>query len=85
MNLSDNVHLPNESTILCFRHRLEQQGLAAQILVEINAILSERGLMLKEGSADDATLIALPSSTKNKDKTTLRCTPAQRATNGTLG
>ncbi len=68
VGLADNVRLPDESTILRFRHRLEQHGLAAQILVEVNAILSERGLMLKEGSAVDATLIAAPSSTKNKDK-----------------
>lgn len=68
VGLADNVRLPDESTILRFRHRLEQHGLAAQILAEVNAILSERGLMLKEGSAVDATLIAAPSSTKNKDK-----------------
>lgn len=69
VGLADNVRLPDESTILRFRHRLEKHGLAVKILAEVNAILSERGLMLKEGSAVDATLIAAPSSTKNKDKT----------------
>jgi IS5 family transposase len=68
VGLSDNVRLPDESTILRFRHRLEKHGLATQMLAEINTILLERGLMLKEGSAVDATLIAAPSSTKNKDK-----------------
>jgi len=68
VGLADNVRLPDESTILRFRHRLEKHGLAVKILAEVNAILGERGLMLKEGSAVDATLIAAPSSTKNKDK-----------------
>lgn len=68
VGLADNVRLPDESTILRFRHRLEKHALAVKILVEVNAVLSERGLMLKEGSAVDATLIAAPSSTKNKDK-----------------
>ncbi|WP_296494510.1 IS5 family transposase [Rhodoferax sp.] len=68
VGLADNVRLPDETTILRFRHRLEKHGLATQMLAEINTILLERGLMLKEGSAVDATLIAAPSSTKNKDK-----------------
>lgn len=69
VGLADNTRLPDESTILRFRHRLEKHNLATQMLDEVNAILLERGLMLKEGSAVDATLIAAPSSTKNKDKT----------------
>jgi IS5 family transposase len=68
VGLADNVRLPDESTILRFRHRLEKHSLAAKILAEVNAVLGERGLLLKEGSAVDATLIAAPSSTKNKDK-----------------
>ena len=39
-----------------------------KILAEVNAVLGKRGLTLKEASAVDATLIAAPSSTKNKDK-----------------
>ena len=68
IGLSDNVRLPDESTILRFRNRLEKHGLATQMLTEINTILLERGLMLKEGSAAVATVIAARSSTKNKDK-----------------
>ena len=68
VGLADNVRLPDESTILRFRHRLEKHKLAVKILAEVNAVLGERGLLLKEGSAVDATLIAAPSSTKNKDK-----------------
>lgn len=57
--------LPDESTILRFRHLLETHGLAAQILVTVNRVLQERGLMLKSGTVVDATLISAPSSTKN--------------------
>jgi IS5 family transposase len=57
--------LPDESTILRFRHLLEAHGLAVQMLAVVNGILSEKGLMLKAGSMVDATLIAAPASTKN--------------------
>ena len=57
--------LPDESTILRFRHLLEEHGLGQQILATVNAKLIERGLMLKTGTVVDATLIAAPSSTKN--------------------
>jgi len=60
--------LPDESTILRFRHRLEKHKLADQILATVNDLLEQRGLLLKAGTAVDATLIAAPSSTKNKDK-----------------
>ncbi|WP_144005141.1 IS5 family transposase, partial [Paraburkholderia tropica] len=59
------TRLPDESTILRFRHLLETHGLAAQMLTLVNEILSGKGLMLKAGSAVDATLISAPSSTKN--------------------
>lgn len=57
--------LPDESTILRFRHLLEEHGLAAQILVTVNRVLQERGLMLKSGTVVDATLISALSSTKS--------------------
>jgi transposase, IS5 family len=59
------TRLPDESTILRFRHLLETHGLAAQMLALVNEILVEKGLMLKTGSVVDATLIPAPSSTKN--------------------
>lgn len=59
------TRLPDESTILRLRHLLETHGLAVQMLTLVNEILSEKGLMLKTGSAVDATLISAPSSTKN--------------------
>lgn len=57
--------LPDESTILRFRHVLEKNALAPQILATINALLSARGLLLRQGTVVDATLISAPSSTKN--------------------
>ena len=59
--------LPDESTILRFRHLLEEHDLSLQIMAAINATLANKGLMLKAGTVVDATLIAAPSSTKNKD------------------
>ena len=65
--LDSRGRLPDESTILRFRHRLEKHKLADAILATVNELLSSQGLMLQEGSAVDATLIAAPSSTKNKE------------------
>jgi IS5 family transposase len=59
------VRLPDESTILRFRHLLEDHGLAAQMLAAVNDILRDKGLMLRAGTVVDATLISAPSSTKN--------------------
>ena len=66
--LEEFGRLPDESTILRFRHRLEKHKLAEQMLSVVNDILTERGLLLKAGTVVDATLIAAPSSTKNKDR-----------------
>ena len=66
--LEELARLPDESTILRFRHRLEKHKLAEQILATVNELLIQRGLMLKAGTVVDATLIAAPTSTKNKDK-----------------
>jgi transposase, IS5 family len=57
--------LPDESTILRFRHLLEAHNLSLQLLATVNATLTQKGLLLKQGTAIDATLIAAPSSTKN--------------------
>ena len=66
--LQEFGRLPDESTILRFRHRLEKHKLSEQILQTVNELLTSRGLLLKVGTAIDATLIAAPTSTKNKDK-----------------
>jgi IS5 family transposase len=62
-------HLPDESTILRFRHLLEAHDLSLQILATVNATLTAKGLLLKQGTVVDATLIAAPSSTKNSTGT----------------
>lgn len=60
--------IPDESTLLRFRHLLESHNLAAAMFAEVNALLAEKGLTMKRGSVVDATLIAAPSSTKNRAK-----------------
>jgi IS5 family transposase len=67
VGLDGAPRLPDETTILRFRHLLEKHKLAPQVLATINAGLAEQGLMLKTGTVVDATIIAAPSSTKNKD------------------
>ena len=62
-------HLPDESTILRFRHLLEANHLSVQILATVNATLTAKGLLLREGTVVDATLIAAPTSTKNSTGT----------------
>jgi IS5 family transposase len=59
------ARLPDESTILRFRHLLEKHHLAPRILAAVNDTLRAKGLLLKAGTVVDATLIAAPSSTKN--------------------
>ena len=58
--------LPDETTILNFRHLLEQHSLGQGLLAEINANLESQGLKLREGTIVDATIIEAPSSTKNR-------------------
>jgi IS5 family transposase len=66
-HLDYSTRLPDESTILRFRHRLEEHKLADQMLATVNELLSSKGLLLKAGTVVDATLVAAPSSTKNQD------------------
>ena len=63
--LSLTQAIPDETTILNFRHLLEENDLAEDILKLVNAHLARKGLLLKRGSIVDATIIAAPSSTKN--------------------
>jgi IS5 family transposase len=66
--LDDGVaRLPDETTILRFRHLLEKHDLATDMLRVVNDILQAKGLMMKKGTVVDATLIAAPSSTKNAE------------------
>ena len=65
--LSSVERIPDRVSILRFRHLLEEHQLAPQILAVVNATLADKGLMLRQGTVVDATLIAAPSSTKNQD------------------
>ena len=65
LELGDDA-IPDETTILNFRHLLERHELTRAIFEAVNAYLRERGILLREGTLVDATLIDAPSSTKNK-------------------
>ena len=64
--LSLSEPLPDESTILHFRHLLERHGLGEGLLEEINRHMEAHGLRMREGTIIDATIIEAPSSTKNQ-------------------
>src|SRR5215471_6773939 len=61
VELGDDV-VPDESTILRFRHLLEQQRLTATIFEAVRDLLEERRLLVRSGTIVDATIIAAPSS-----------------------
>lgn len=58
--------IPDETTILNFRHLLERHGLTEALFTEVNAHLADKGISLRSGTLIDATIIDAPSSTKNK-------------------
>ena len=58
--------VPDATTLMGFRHLLEAHHLTKAMLVEVNIMLMARGLLMTQGTLVDATLIAAPSSTKNK-------------------
>src|SRR4029078_3865842 len=60
--------VPEATTVLNFRHWLEQHELTKVLFDEIGAMLEERGLLMRQGTIIDATIIAAPPSTKNKSK-----------------
>jgi len=66
LRLSDR--LPDESTILRFRHFLERYKLGKVIFDTVSARLRQQGLMMREGTIVDATIIAAPSSTKSQER-----------------
>jgi transposase, IS5 family len=56
---------PDETTILRFRHLLEEHDLGGKILDEVNGHLADKGIRITTGTIVDATIIHAPSSTKN--------------------
>ena len=78
--------LPDETTILNFRHLLEEHELGAGLFEEINRYLESKGLRLQEGTIVDASIIAAPSRRRIGLKSaTPRCTRRRRVTSGTSG
>lgn len=65
-NLSLDRPIHDHTTIMNFRHLLERHGLGRHIFEEVNNWLTDAGVLLKEGTLMDATIIEAPSSTKNK-------------------
>ena len=64
----DAEGVPDATTLLKFRRLLETHDLCQALFTAINADLAARGLLLREGTLVDATLIAAPSSTKNQKR-----------------
>ena len=85
--------VPDATTVLNFRHWLEEHDLTRAIIDEVGAMLEERGLLMRQGTIVDATIIAAPPSTKNnrlrrrkkRRPATRKCTRPRRATSGISG
>jgi len=60
--------VPDDTTILNFRHFLEKYSLTEKFFLTVNQLMEKKGLILKKGTVVDATIISSPSSTKNKSK-----------------
>jgi IS5 family transposase len=60
--------VPDATTLLHFRHLLEDNKLTEALFAEIGGMLREKGISMREGTIVDATIISAPSSTKNQDK-----------------
>jgi IS5 family transposase len=60
--------VPDATTLLKFRHLLEQHQLAEKLFAEVGRLLQGAGMTVKTGTIVDATIIAAPSSTKNNEK-----------------
>ena len=67
IELSEDA-VPDETTILHFRHLLEREALTAQLFERVNALLAAKGVLIRQGTIVDATILHAPSSTKNAAK-----------------
>jgi len=61
--------VPDETTILNFRHLLEKHGIPEEALEAVNLLLQDQGIQVRKGTIVDATIIDAPSSTKNASGT----------------
>ena len=77
--------VPDETTILKFRHLLEKHRLGKKLFREVHRHLESQGVKVTQGTIVDATIINAPSSTKNKEgNATPICTRPRRGISGTL-
>ena len=77
--------IPDASTILAFRHFLEKHDLGAKLFERVGEYLREQGLLLREGTVVDATIIHAPTSTRTRrGRETPRCIQPARVTSGRL-
>jgi IS5 family transposase len=60
--------VPDATTVLHFRHWLERHDLTRVLFDEVGSMLAERGLLMRQGTIVDASIIAAAPSTKNKSK-----------------
>ncbi len=67
LELGQNA-IPDETTILHFRHLLEKHHLTQQLFDAVRDLLQDKGILVKSGTITDATIIHAPSSTKNRDR-----------------
>jgi IS5 family transposase len=72
--------IPDETTILNFRHLLEKHTLTERLFVEVNKHLADQGVTLRSGTLVDATIIDAPSSTKNEARARGRRSPSTTPT-----
>lgn len=78
--------IPDETTILNFRHLLKKHELVGGILLVINGYLGDRGLLLHQGAVVDATIIHVPSSTKTRTASAiLKCIRRRKEINISSG
>ena len=81
--LSLDQAIPDRTTIMNFRHLLEQHQLARQLFEAINQWLCDAGIMMKQGTLVDATIIEAPTPPKTSvESVTPRCIRPRRAISG---
>ena len=66
--MDSSNQIPDGDTLGRFRNLLIKNGLQEKLFAQVVALLTQRGLILKKGTIVDSTIIAAPSSTKNKEK-----------------
>jgi len=80
------VSVPDATTVLNFRHWLEQHELTRALFDEVGAMLEERGLLMRQGTiVDRPSLPRRPRPRTSRRPATRRCTRPGRATSGTSG